>query len=83
MISSVGLSVGCEALGQAGAAVAPWGVRRPLRGREEGGLLLSDERVLAFFLRLFVHPDNGALSFAVELGFHGALLRLIHRAHVI
>ena len=56
---------------------------RPLRNKGKRELLLSDERVLAFFFGLFVHPDDGALAFAVELGFHGALLRFIHRAHVI
>jgi hypothetical protein len=61
----------------------PVGVGRPLQGLAKRELLLGDERVLAFFLGLLVHPNDGAFAFAVELGFHGALLRLIHRTHVI
>ena len=61
----------------------PVGVGRPLRNKGKRKLLSGDEGVLAFFFRLFVHPNNRALAFTVELGFHGALLRFIHRAHVI
>ena len=46
-------------------------------------LLLRDERVLPALLRLPIQPNHGAFAFTVELGFHGALLRLLHRAHVI
>ena len=58
-------------------------VRQPLQLGSEEGLLLRDERVLPALLGLFIEPDDGALTFTVELGLHGALLRLIHRAHVI
>ena len=61
----------------------PVGVGRPLQGLGKRELLLGDERVLAFFAGLFVHPDDGALTFAVELGLHGTFLGLVHSAHVL
>lgn len=61
----------------------PVGVGRPLQGQGKRGLLLRDERELAFVAAFRIEPGDRALTFAVELGLHGTFLGLVHSAHVL